>query len=70
MFIHTIQVILAQEATDFPRSYSTHAQLPANVHGKMSCLWALSGLLLKGSAKVQSAEKDLCGEIFGFSLKI
>lgn len=59
MFIHNIWVILAQEATNFLHSYSTHAQLPSNVHGELSSLWALPGLLLNGSAKVQSAEKVL-----------
>lgn len=57
LFIHNIWVIFAQEAISFHHSYSTHAPLPSDVHGEMSSLWALSGLLLKGSAKMQSAEK-------------
>lgn len=68
MFIHAIQVILAQEATGFPSFYSTHAQLPSSVHGEVSCLWALSGLILKGSAKCKEGFPAV--KLFFFSLKI
>lgn len=58
MFIHTTLVILAQEAASFPRSHSTHAQLPSNGFGGMP----VSGHCLASYRKVSNSAK--CSEGF------